>query len=113
MSQGAGARPGRPGEPTPPPEPFAYLSRQGRFVTLAIREPVAMLAFFAVFFGIGVILFLVTLQGVNQGAEGALMAAVVLLVGFCGLGLVGMVIAWVRLRWKRDYVRVMGHSPWS
>ncbi|MEO6996635.1 MAG: hypothetical protein ABI112_00955 [Terracoccus sp.] len=101
-----------PGSPTPPREPFASISKQGGLFAVGIREPWMMLLFFAVFFVVGIVFFRMAKSGSDSGAEGAMAVSVLILVVFCGLGVVGMVIAAVRLRWKAEYVRVMGRSPW-
>ena len=102
-----------PSSPTPPKEPFAYVSAQRGLLTLKIREPWIMLLFFAAFFAVGIVFFLMAKRGADAGAQGAFAVSVLILVVFCGLGVIGMVIALVRLRWKSEYVRVMRRSPWS
>lgn len=102
-----------PGSPTPPKEPFAYVSAQRGLLTLKIREPWMMLVFFTAFFAVGIVFFFMARRGADTGAEGAMEASLLILVVFCGLGVIGMVIALLRLRWKAEYVRVMGHSPWA
>ena len=99
-------------EPTPPKEPFSYVSQDRGLLTLKIREPAAMAVFFLLFIVVGVVFFFLARQGVESGAEGAGTAAVLILAVFGVLGLVGLGIALARWRWKREYVRVMGRSPW-
>jgi len=98
---------------TPPKEPFAYVSQDRGLLTLKIREPILMGLFFLAFTVVGVIFFLMVKKGADQGAEGAMGVAYLILAIFGGLGVVGMAIAAVRWRWKREYVRVMGRSPWA
>ena len=102
-----------PTEPTPPREPFAYVSQDRGLLTLKIREPVLMGLFFLAFTVVGVIFFFMVKKGADQGAEGAMAVAYLILAIFGGLGVVGMAIAATRWRWKREYVRVMGRSPWA
>ena len=102
-----------PTGPTPPKEPFAYVSQERGLLTLKIREPLLMGLFFLAFTVVGVIFFLMVKKGADQGAEGAMGVAYLILAIFGGLGVVGMAIAAVRWRWKREYVRVMGRSPWA
>ncbi len=99
--------------PVPPREPFSYVSQDRGLLTLKIREPAVMAVFFALFIAVGVVFFLLARQGVETGAEGASTAATLILVVFGVIGLIGLGIALVRWRWKREYVRVMGRSPWS
>jgi hypothetical protein len=111
-SSQAAAAPGA-GDPTPPREPFAYVSQDRGLLTLKIREPALMFVFFLGLTVLGVIFFLQVKKGADQGAEGALGVAYLILGIFGVLGVIGMVIAAVRWRWKREYVRVMGRSPWA
>ncbi|MFM6847974.1 MAG: hypothetical protein ACKOVB_02600 [Terrabacter sp.] len=101
------------GEATPPREPFAYVSQDRGLLTLKIREPALMFVFFLALTVLGVIFFLQVKKGADQGAEGAMGVAYLILGIFGGLGVIGMVIAAVRWRWKREYVRVTGRSPWA
>ena len=111
----------RPTEPTPPKEPFAYVSQERGLLTLKIREPILMGLFFLAFtfvhvvlvFTTGVVFFLQVKKGADQGAEGAMGVAFLILAVFGGLGVIGMAIAAARWRWKREYVRIMGRSPWT
>jgi hypothetical protein len=78
-----------------------------------LKEPAAMIVFYSAFSAVGVVFFMLTKKGIDSGAEGALMAGIVMLVAFCGLGLVGVGIGVRRLQWKRTYVDIMGHSPFQ
>ncbi|CAN7482840.1 hypothetical protein LJR027_003113 [Terrabacter sp. LjRoot27] len=102
-----------PAGPTPPKEPFSYVSQERGLLTLKIREPALMFVFFLAFTVVGVIFFFMVKKGADQGAEGAMGVAFLILAIFGILGVVGMAIAAVRWRWKREYVRVMGRSPWA
>jgi len=97
----------------PPKEPFAYVSQERGLLTLKIREPLAMGLFFLAFTVVGIIFFFMGKTGAAQGAEGAMGVAYLTLAIFGGLGVIGMAIAAARWRWKREYVRVMGRSPWA
>jgi protein-S-isoprenylcysteine O-methyltransferase Ste14 len=99
--------------PTPPKEPFSYVSQDRGLLTLKIREPALMALFFLAFIVVGVIFFLMLKKQADAGADGALNVGYLILVIFGGLGLVGVGIALRRWAWKREYVRVMGRSPWS
>ncbi len=101
------------GTPTPPEEPFAYVSQNRGLLTLKIREPLLMGLFFLALTVVGVIFFLQVKKGADAGAEGAMGVAWLILAIFGGLGVIGMGIAAVRWRWKREYERVMGRSPWA
>jgi protein-S-isoprenylcysteine O-methyltransferase Ste14 len=101
------------GGPTPPKEPFSYVSQDRGLLTLKIREPALMALFFLAFIVLGIVFFLMVKKGADQGAEGAMGVAYLILAIFGGLGLVGLGIAVRRWAWKREYVRVMGRSPWS
>ncbi|MGO4599276.1 hypothetical protein [Terrabacter sp. 2RAF25] len=103
----------RTGEPMPPKEPFAYVSQERGLLTLKIREPALMFVFFLALTVLGVIFFLQVKKGADEGAAGAMGVAYLILGIFGVLGVVGMVIAAARWRWKREYVRVMGRSPWA
>lgn len=102
-----------PRSPTPPKEPFASISAQRGLFSVGIREPWMMFVFFAAFFAVGIVFYFMAKRGADAGAEGAMAVSLLILVVFCGLGIIGMVIAFLRLRWKAEYVRVMGRSPWS
>ena len=99
--------------PTPPKEPFAYVSQERGLLTLKIREPALMAIFFLAFIVVGIVFFLMLKKQADAGADGALNVGYLLLAIFCGGGLVGLGIALRRWAWKREYVRVMGRSPWS
>lgn len=103
----------RAGEPSPPKEPFAYVSQERGLLTLKIREPALMFVFFLALTVLGVVFFLQVKKGADQGAEGAMGVAYLILGIFGVLGVIGMAIAASRWRWKREYVRVMGRSPWA
>jgi hypothetical protein len=100
-------------QPTPPKEPFAYVSQERGLLTLKIREPAAMAVFFLVFIGAGIVFFLLCKQGADRGDQGALAVGYLILAIFGGLGLIGFGIAVRRWRWKQEYIRVMGRSPWA
>ena len=102
-----------PTGPRPPKEPFSYVSQERGLLTLKIREPLLMGLFFLALTVVGVIFFFMVKKGADQGAEGAMGVAYLILAIFGGLGVIGMGIAAVRWRWKREYVRVMGRSPWA
>lgn len=106
-------RPSTPADAQPPREPFAYVSQDRGLLTLKIREPLAMGLFFLAFTVVGIVFFLVVRKDADQGAEGAMGVAYLILAIFGGLGVIGMAIAAARWRWKREYVRVMGRSPWA
>ena len=113
---GATPRPTGPSSPTgtsAPKEPFSYVSQERGLLTLKIREPLLMGLFFLALAVVGVIFFFMVKEGADQGAEGAMGVAYLILAIFAGLGVIGMAIAAVRWRWKREYVRVMGRSPWA
>jgi len=98
---------------TPPKEPFAYISQDRGLLTLKIREPALMALFFTAFVVVGVGFFIVLEKQADAGAEGALGLGYLVLAIFGGVGLVGLGIALRRWAWKREYVGVMGRSPWS
>lgn len=106
-------QPSTPAGAQPPKEPFAYVSQDRGLLTLKIREPIVMGLFFLAFTVVGIVFFFMVKKAADQGAEGAMGVAYLILAIFGGLGLVGMGIAVARWRWKREYVRVMGRSPWS
>jgi hypothetical protein len=102
-----------PGGPTPPREPFSYVSQERGLLTLKIREPALMAIFFLAFIVVGIVFFLMLKKQADAGADGAMNVGYLILAIFGGLGLVGLGIALRRWAWKREYVRVMGRSPWS
>ena len=109
-------RPTGPGSATgstAPKEPFSYVSQERGLLTLKIREPLLMGLFFLALTVVGVIFFLMVKKGADQGDPGAMPVPYLILAIFGGLGVIGMAIAAVRWRWKREYVRVMGRSPWA
>ncbi|GAA2743859.1 hypothetical protein GCM10009868_19290 [Terrabacter aerolatus] len=96
---------------TPPKEPFP-VPEGGLFIG-QIREPWVMTVFFAVIAVAGVVLFVVCKKAADGGAQGALGAGWALLAMFGAVGLLGIVVGIRRWRWKHEYVRVMGRSPWA
>ena len=96
---------------TPPKEPFP-VPEGGLFIG-QIREPWVMTVFFAVIATAGVVFFVVCKKAADGGAAGALGAGWGLLAMFGAVGLLGMFVGIRRWRWKREYVRVMGRSPWA
>lgn len=106
-------RPSTPAGVQPPKEPFAYVSQDRGLLTLKIREPLVMGLFFLAFTVVGVVFFLMVKKGADPGDAGAAGVAYLILAIFGGLGVIGMAIAAARWRWKREYVRVMGRSPWD
>lgn len=96
---------------TPPKEPFPV--PEGGIFIGQIREPWVMTLFFAVVAGAGVAFFLACKKAADGGAQGALGAGLALLGMFGVVGLMGIAVGVVRWRWKREYVRVMGRSPWA
>ena len=105
--------PGNATGTTAPKEPFSYVSQERGLLTLKIREPLLMGLFFLALTVVGVIFFFMVKKGADQGDPGAMPVAYLILAIFGGLGVIGMAIAAVRWRWKREYVRVMGRSPWA
>ncbi|MEO6956735.1 MAG: hypothetical protein ABI137_08335 [Antricoccus sp.] len=99
--------------PIPPKEPFAYISKPGGLFNISIREPWIMAAFFFCFIVAGIVFFGMARKGVAEGADGAALTSYLILAVFVGIGAIGLVIALVRWRWKRAYVRLVGHSPWA
>lgn len=108
VSQGSG-----PTGVQPPREPFAYVSQERGLLTLKIREPLVMGLFFLAFTVVGVVFFLMVRKGADPGDAGAAGVSYLILAVFGGLGVIGMGIAAARWRWKREYLRVMGRSPWQ
>ena len=111
-STGSTGSTGPSGTPAPK-EPFSYVSQERGLLTLKIREPLLMGLFFLALTVVGVIFFLMVKKGADQGDPAAMPVAYLILAIFGGLGVIGMAIAAVRWRWKRQYVRVMGRSPWA
>jgi hypothetical protein len=93
----------------PPPEPFAYMKTNPYW---GIRSPAITMGFFFVIVLVGVWLAgMGVLQRFPLGS-GIHWAPIVGGILWAAMGAGGTYVGIRRWRWKREYERVMGRSPW-
>lgn len=96
-------------QPSPPEEPFAYLSNNPGYT---VRSPLGTIVVYAVFVGFGAWLTTSSLMEYPRARDGWLLAmAVVGAISMAG-GIYVVYMSFRRWQWKREYERVMGRSPW-
>lgn len=96
-------------EPSPPEEPFAYLSNNPGY---ALRSPTGTIIVYAVFASFGAWLTCSSLLEYPRARDGWLLALAVVGIFSVAVGLYVMYMGVRRWQWKREYERVMGRSPW-
>ena len=98
------------GQISPPEEPFAHMTNHSFF---GVNSPV-----FLTLFGIGLGLFGIWAIGLGlvrlgRTGQGEHLMAVVIGLPFVALGAVASFMGVQRMKWKREYERVMGRSPFQ
>lgn len=97
------------GESTPPDEPFAYMSTNPYW---GIRSPLLLTVFFVGFTVAGLWLVAMGLLQRFPLGEGPHLGPIVGGLLWAAIGVAATYVGFRRMRWKREYERVMGRSPW-